>query len=227
LATVRFERRSRDDNSWPGRGKGQQRISYGVEGQPVRILVAYDDPSIEQEKIYEHIEETWGELTESVRAPLVEAVLAAVASRHDEVAMVALSYASADVAAPPPVVYACSTARRAELIQELGYDRTLLLPPEWRQDDLELDLPPAVADGCEKLKVLVDEGLTPSDAPHALMVSLAAALGSCAWPPRLRRADDFAVYAVDAEGEDLERNVTASVPEHQIARWRDLGMLEP
>jgi hypothetical protein len=120
----------------------------------------------------------------------------------------------------------CSTARRDELIEEWGYDRVVLLPPEWRQDQLELALPAGTSEACRKLQMLVDQDRAPRRGPHDLMLSLASELAGYPLPPSLRLAEDFAVYAVDAEGEDLERNVAASVPDYQVARWRELGMLD-
>lgn len=226
LSIVRFEREGGDYERWTTLRRGEQHISYGPDSNPVRVVERYDDPSAEPHVIYERVGESSEALIDAVREPLVQAIVAAVTSSFEELAMVTLYYPSADLAAPPPVVYACSTARRAELIEEWGYDRVVLLPPEWRQDQLELQLPAATADACNKLKMLVEQGCVAPGALHELMLSLAAALASYAWPPSVSRADDFAVYAVDADGEDLERNVAASVPEHQVDRWRELGMLD-
>jgi hypothetical protein len=227
LVSVRFEARGGDYDSWPRRRRGEERISYGPDGQPVRVVVHYDDPSAEPQTVYARIEETWDELADAVREPLVRAIAAAVSSCSEQLALVALWYPSADVAAPPPVVGACSAARRDQLIEEWGYDRLVLLPPEWRQDNLALDLPAEVTDACDKLRMLIDQDRSPRRGPHELMLSLASAVAAYPWPPSLSRTDDFAVYAIDAEGEDLERNVIASVPDRQVARWRELGMLDP
>jgi hypothetical protein len=52
LVSVRFEARGGDYDSWPRRRRGEERISYGPDGQPVRVVVHYDDPSAEPQTVY-------------------------------------------------------------------------------------------------------------------------------------------------------------------------------
>jgi hypothetical protein len=76
LCRVRFEREGGDYESWPALRSGEQHISYGPDGNPVRVVERYDDPSAEPHVIYERLEDSWEALVEAVREPLVQVIAA-------------------------------------------------------------------------------------------------------------------------------------------------------
>jgi hypothetical protein len=208
LRAVEFERDDVETRINAAYARGVQRLDYDDDGELMTVIQEYASGRPAQ-MVWGPLPDDPEELAERTLDAVLDAIRRAVAATQPDESMCLLALRYVHGGAPlPPMVDLCSDARWHELAAHSADPGILLSPPEWRGPELELDLDAETVAACAALERWADCTRGPDLAP-GLAKRAAAILGGEDWSARRAVTDDFAVYAVDIELEDLAASIPA------------------
>jgi len=166
-------------------------------------------------------------LAEKIRKSLVKGVYDLVAKERikEPIYCVVLTYSGEGNPVFPPTIAIGIESERQEWLKKHGKQAKEMIwnPEEFSHQAREID-DEDYAEACEWYsEAMMDRS---SDAPALKLINeVAAELGKLNWSRRAKTTKDFVVFAVDLEGQDLQKNMKKSVPPSLLKRLKASGLI--